>query len=140
MTRRVLHNRDAVKYNRGIPTDEGLARSSAKGCRPAQCRLRSQPRKNPSLATVRGERNFVRQHEKELSRRSCMGIWTVVCGRGCMTRLTMPFVAVSLIYSSCRVPSAIVRKQNRRGERLIRPCVVRSQIGGGVYDKACGRE
>ncbi|GFU11096.1 hypothetical protein NPIL_3631 [Nephila pilipes] len=61
-----------------------LVRSSAKGCRPAQCRLRSQPRKNPSLATVRGERKFVRHHKKELSRRA--GVWTVVCGQGCMTR------------------------------------------------------
>ncbi|GFT74903.1 hypothetical protein NPIL_38041 [Nephila pilipes] len=67
MTRRVVRN--AVKFNRGIPWNEGLVRSSAKGCRPAQCRLRSQPRKNPSLATVRGERNFVRQHKKKLSRR-----------------------------------------------------------------------
>ncbi|GFT48982.1 hypothetical protein NPIL_211181 [Nephila pilipes] len=82
MTRRVVRN--AVKFNRGIPWDEGLVRSSAKDCRPAQCRLRSQPRNNPSLATVRGERKFVRQHEKELSRRA--GVRTVVCGQGCMTR------------------------------------------------------
>ncbi|GFU49420.1 hypothetical protein NPIL_156031 [Nephila pilipes] len=76
--------KDAVKFNRGIPWDERLVRSSAKGCRPAQCRLRSQPRKNPSLATVRGERKFVRQHKKEPSRRS--SIWIVVCGQVCMTR------------------------------------------------------
>ncbi|GFU07109.1 hypothetical protein NPIL_582001 [Nephila pilipes] len=47
----------------------------------------------------------------------------------------MPFGAVSLIYLSRRIPSTIVRKQYRRGEGLIRPCVVQLRIGV-VYDKA----